>query len=289
MADRAIPVANPEVRFYRAQEDGTKEGGDQTEGAPVGRERLRRVLRNLAFALGAVLLGELLFHLVIAPAVRVREIRVDVDVAIDEAQVAAAIGGGAGMSFFYADTAEIASRLRAIPEVASVSVRKRFPATLDVSIVGRRPVAVLLVEERGITRPVVCDGEAFAFRAPRFPEDASLPVVSGVRVENYRHGILLPGEAHFVFEQLRALRLEAPDLSGVVSEVRIRPARMVGYELELYLVSVPIPILIGDRITADDVRRAVRMTELLRTEGILQNTEKLDLRGTHVVYTTREG
>lgn len=64
------------------------------------------------------------------------------DLTPDEVRAAAAIEPGSPLLVL--DTEEIADRVRQLPRVGSVEVRRSFPATIEIEVTERTPVAVVI-------------------------------------------------------------------------------------------------------------------------------------------------
>ncbi|MGY1747929.1 cell division protein FtsQ/DivIB [Modestobacter sp. SYSU DS0511] len=93
------------------------------------------VATGLVAAVAWLLLG--------SPVLAVQEVRVDGAVTLSPEQVVASAGIAEGTPLVRVDTAGAAERVGRLPPVASVEVTRGWPDTVVVTVVERRPVAVV--------------------------------------------------------------------------------------------------------------------------------------------------
>ncbi len=115
---------------------------------------------------------------------RLQAIELTPNPAVDEQRLVAICDIDLGGSLFDCDAGEIESKLDALPEVASASVRREFPGTLVVELRAREPKVWIAssrqgIEERDLKKGLLVDGGGVAFPCPpALAETASrLPVV----------------------------------------------------------------------------------------------------------------
>ena len=139
---------------------------DRERGAPVEvarparrrrrdspRDRRRR--RLLAAAAALVVMALAGWALWASPLLSVRTVRVDGATTLTADQVRTAAGVAEGTPLLRVDVDAAAARVARLPQVASVQVARGWPGSVVVTVVERRPVAV--VEEAG-TRSLVDAG-----------------------------------------------------------------------------------------------------------------------------------
>ena len=103
-----------------------------------------------------------------------------------------------------------------LPMVADAEVRRRLPATVEITVREVEPVAL-------VAGPELRAVDAAGWLVPLNPAGAALdlPLLAGVTV---KAGRLEPAEdAHRALEALIALRREAPELAQRVSQIERRP------------------------------------------------------------------
>lgn len=157
----------------------------------VARSRRRRVLTRLGLMTGAAALVWLVFF---SPLLAVREVKLSGAKHTSAAEVQGAAGLDSSDNLLLISSSEIAERLKTLPWVKSVTVDRKLPGTVKVSITERRAAAFLAVGDRHFT----LDRRARVLASGAVGE--GLPVLAGVLMEPPE-----PGE-----------RLESTELSGAL-------------------------------------------------------------------------
>ncbi|MGY1845084.1 cell division protein FtsQ/DivIB [Modestobacter sp. SYSU DS0875] len=147
-----------------------------------------------------------------SPVLAVQEVRVDGAVTLSPEQVVASAGIAEGTPLVRVDTVGAAERVGRLPPVASVEVTRGWPDTVVVTVVERRPVAVVsdagrrqLMDATGvvfdtITGPVPDGVVPLDVRTPG-PDDAATTAALGALTA-------LPGD---VRAQVTAVSATGPD------------------------------------------------------------------------------
>jgi cell division protein FtsQ len=114
------------------------------DGAPPGARRgpSRRLLLIAAAAV-VVLAALAVWLLAFSSVFGVRHVAVRGERTLSPAEVVAAAAVPDGTPLLRLNTAAVAARVRRLPEVASVSVRTRFPSTVDISVSERVAVGTV--------------------------------------------------------------------------------------------------------------------------------------------------
>jgi hypothetical protein len=115
---------------------------------------------------------------------RLQVIQLTPNPALDERRLVQIAGIDLKGSLFDCDVSEIQSRLRALPEVGSATVRREFPGTLIVEVVAREPHAWIASASQGILPRDLKNGllvnrAGFAFACPPalLSQAMELPVI----------------------------------------------------------------------------------------------------------------
>ncbi len=160
---------------------------------------------------------------------RLQAIEVTPNSAMDERRFVRLAGIDLNGGLFDCDATEIEKRLRALPEIASADVRRKYPDTLVVGIVAREPhvwVASISqgVPPRDLAKGLLVDRSGIAYPCPPGQREAALalPVIElGEGGEALRAGEPV---SHPEFD--RALRLHAelckaePEAAGWIDSIR---------------------------------------------------------------------
>ena len=256
-----------------------------------GRDRTRLVQRTLlalVIVLVVVFIGELAYHLLIAPRLTINAIDVSSDLGIPEEDLLAQAGVRIGTTYFQVDEAAIVERLQALPVVRDATAALVFPNRLEISATRRQPLACALVETPDGATTLVFDEEGVVFAIGADAGTANLPIISGLRFPSAEIGLQLPGVLVEFLESLRTLKLQSPELYGLFSEFRVVRKNDYVYEVVLYPMHYALPVRIGARIEASMVQYIVMMLDMLEREGRLGGAEELDFRTGEGVLRMRE-
>lgn len=246
----------------------------------------QRVLVIVIIALSLILAGELVYHLLIAPRLRIETISIESDLAMSDEELLSLAGLSTGAAFFSVDADAAAARLRQFPLVREAQVETTFPNRVSVSVARRRPLATALASTENGTVPLVFDEEGVVFQIGVDAVD-NLPVVSGLRFTAVDLGIQLPALVVDFLTQLREIKLNSPELYGLFSEYRIVQKNDYAYEVVLYPVHYRLPVRIGTSIDADMIEYVMMMLDLLQKQNRIAALSELDFRSGEGVLRPR--
>lgn len=251
----------------------------------------KRVMLALSVAGGVLILiglGELIFHIAIAPRVRIERVILESDLPMTREDIFAIAGIRGDEHYFSFDAEAVQARLEAFPAVRSAQVQMGFPDTVRVSVTARTPLAVLLAGSSGGTA-VVVDQEGYVFEPFASPSEYGLPVLSGLRFENSPIGARLPEALHETLRDLEHLRLHSPAIASQLSELRISRRGEHEHELVLYTVNHRIPVRIGSHLDEELLKYVLMVLDVLRRdEGYESRITELDFRTGEVVFRLGE-
>lgn len=263
-----------------------QEGRRGRASSPAG-----RLLAIVIAVLALVLAGQLVFHLLIAPRLTLRNVVLRSDLSLTRDEVLALAGLEQGARYFSVDPQEVARRLAGYPAVAKAEVRKVFPDTLRINLQARRALAFLLFQGRdGSSLPLVTDRDGVVMRVGGEAAAFDLPLISGVELvgEEVQAGLQLPAGLKPLLEDLDRLGREAPELARLVSEVRLVPLAQERYELLVYPVAYRVRLRLGARLEASSLASALVILDLLEKQNLAGRVDELDLRSRDVVYRIKE-
>ncbi len=260
----------------------------------ASRPRAERFLgaaaRLLALAAGVCVLAAL-GALALPSLLRVTRFDVRGSACMTREEVLAAALLRPGEPFFSASPERAKAALESDPRVASAKVSRLFPNGLRVEVAERRPVASVLVEAGG-TQALACldaEGVAFALAGGSYPPAGALPVLSGLRIENFRPGARLPAELAAPLRALGEIASREPALAAAFSEIKISRSRYGEVELLLYPMRHRVPARTGPSPSASDLRSILLVLDVLGSRGMEAAVSELDFRAGTVVYRGKEG
>ena len=236
----------------------------------------------------AVLAGQGVFHLLLAPKLRISRIIVEGELPLDRGRLLS-IAGLEGRPQFVAVREETVRRnLEAWPGIKSAVVEKSFPDSLRIRAQARRPLAVAFAETGKGTLPLAFDEEGVVFSIGAAAADPALPVLSGIRFEGVRAGVRLPGMLEGLLRDLHALRTGAPAVFGSFSELRIVRKGEEAFEILLYPVHFRTPIRMEGALTEERCKMALMVLDVMSRENLLDKLEEIDFRTGDIIYRIRK-
>ncbi|MCX7031740.1 MAG: FtsQ-type POTRA domain-containing protein [Spirochaetes bacterium] len=281
-----------------------------------------RALRRAAVVLAALGAAWLVARVATGPLLAVRHVLVAGESPLPEAEVLAAAGIRTGEPLVGLDPEGVRARLEALPLVRRAEVRVLFPGTVRLTLVRREAVALVVAESGGRSLPALVDADGTIFAMARRPEEADLPVLSGIRLGEAGIGSSLGAGSASLLADLALLRERSPALFRAVSEVRLESTVPVGSaegtaagtaegtaagtaegaagaaarategfagpEFLLYLVSSPVPVRARGSLDERLLQYSLMAQDLLSNQGILDDIQELDFRGGEVVYRMKE-
>ncbi len=277
---RAIGRGEPVAK--RAGGRPPRFGGASADGAERG---LQTFLAMLIVALVAVSAAGLLM----APAMRARTVEVQGAPASLAAELAALAGLEGEPWLFSVDLGAVEAAVAAHPRVRTVRAERRLPSAVALSVELRSGVALALGELEGRTRAFLVDAEGVVFGEADGREAATLPIVSGLRFEDFRYGVRLPAETLPVLEALEALEKDSPELLAALSELRLVRRASGAFELLVYTMDYSTPARTGAALSGDLLRSILLVLDVIEARGDADPEGELDFRTGTVVYRTKGG
>lgn len=258
-------------------------GGHLAENSPVDLKTV--FLKVIVGILALFLVLEIAFYLVYVPAsseVRL-ELRGAHSLGLDEL---CAIAGVTGTEkWFRFDTALTASRLAANPLFESVSVSRKFPDTIVVSVVEREAIAVSYGTKDGRTVPIEIDRNGVAFRIGSVPAASDLPLITGPQFDNPVAGQRLNPALRPLLSQIEALEKEKPALLSSLSEIKVVEKPYGGYDLVLYPVHASVRVRTDKALNEDAIQYMMLVLDVI---GELKlDIDEIDIRAGTVAYKVK--
>jgi hypothetical protein len=280
------PAPYPNAAPLGAPSGGSSAAGGGERGRAAGR-RADRALSAFMIAAGAVAAAALVVALV-PSTMRITRFDVAGASSMTEEEVLAAALVRPGEPYLSVKTARVRAALEADPRVLSAAVSKSMPNRLKLSIVERAAVATAVAELGGRAAAVKIDAEGVAFAVASATEASALPVLSGLRFEDFRLGARLPAGLRPLLSSLGKIRAEEPRLLSAFSEIRVVRRAAGDPELILYPLGWKIPVRSGSALDAQSLRSMILVLDVLGTKGIASSVAELDFRSGTVVYRGKE-
>ena len=244
-------------------------------------------VKIFAAIFGILLLCELCVYFFIVPCLDKVEISWSGLSSYTKESLAGVISPCSSKKFMNFSASEAKSLLMSVPGVESVQVAKRFPNKVYIHVSERKPVAMTFVSNNGRTMPVEIDknGVLFSGTANSANYDSSLPLISGIPVENIPEGMRIPQKYRALMEQIDSIRSLSQNYFAAVSEIHVIPKEYGNYELVLYPIHSRTRILTGRQLNEESLQ--YMMVALDVVNALEPDVEEIDLRYGSVTYRTK--
>jgi cell division protein FtsQ len=242
--------------------------------------------------LSVVLVFELVFHLLVAPKMLVRNIQITSDslLSLDDTSLLAIAELDKSIYYFDLETDAIATRLESYPLIKQARVEKAFPDTLKIYVTGRRPLGIALAaaETTGEGRftPVAFDDDGVIFQIGSSIENFDLPIISGLTFANVRLGQRIARPLTGFLSDLQRLRSAESELFNLISEVKFVKKNQTSFEVVLFLKDYPVRVLLGTTLDADLMKRIVLVLDVFSRKGF-DDIREIDFRTEEIVMRVK--
>ena len=244
-------------------------------------------VKIFAAIFGILLICELCVYFFVVPCLDTVEISWSGLSSYSKESMNGVISSCMGKKFMNFSTNEAKSLVMSVPGVESVQISKRFPNKVYIHVSERKPVAMTFVSNGGRTIPVEIDknGVLFYGTANSANSDTSLPLISGIPVENIPEGMRIPQKYRALMEQIDTIRSLSQNYFAAVSEIHVIPKEYGNYELVLYPIHSKTRILTGRQLKEEDLQ--YMMVALDVVNALEPDVEEIDLRYGSVTYRTK--
>lgn len=275
----AIPNSLPPVD---EQSPDPKAGAKARARPGAGHGNLLRVIVSAVIGiLILVLIGQIIFHFFIAPRIALRRVNLDSDLDIALEQVKELGGIRVGELFYLISEQDIQARLRSHHDVKTATVQRVFPDTLTVVLRGRRPLGLLMVNYEGIRLPALIDEEGVVYRVGYNITEWDLPVIQGVKFDDFELGSKVDESYLLMLQDIRALA--GDDLLRAFSEFGIEEVYEGVYEWLLIPVHMPVRVRTSPGLDREEGLHILKVLDVLKQRG-LEGIAEIDFRAGDVVY-----
>ena len=171
--------------------------------------------------------------------------------------------------------------------IERVSVDKRFPDKIFISVKERAPVAKTILSVNGVSKSVQIDENCvlFSIQSDSILQDSSVPLISGLPIENLQEGMRLPAKYRVLMEQISAIRNLSQKYFAAISEIQVVPKEYGNYELVLYPTQAKVRVLTDRSLTEDALKYMMVVLDVVNS--IEPDVVEVDLRYDSLSYRCR--
>lgn len=191
-------------------------------------------------------------------------------------------------TFLAFSSSEAKSLLTSVPGIEDAEISKRFPNKVFITVKEREPVAMTFVQmgDRTVSVQIDKNGVLFAENGNTAKVDRTIPLISGIPVENIPEGMRIPQKYRALMEQIAQIQTLSQKYFAAISEIQVVPKEYGNYELVLYPIHSRTRILTGRQLNEEALQ--YMMVALDVVNSLEPNVAEIDLRYGSVSYTTRD-
>lgn len=191
-------------------------------------------------------------------------------------------------SFLAFNSSEAKSLISTVSGVEDATIEKRFPNKVFIKITEREPVAMTFVQmgDRTVSVQIDKNGVLFAANGNTAKVDRTIPLISGIPVENIPEGMRIPQKYRALMEQIAEIQTLSQKYFAAISEIQVIPKEYGNYELVLYPIHSRTRIKTGRQLNEETLQ--YMMVALDVVNSLEPNVAEIDLRYGSVSYTTRD-
>ncbi|MDR2484339.1 MAG: FtsQ-type POTRA domain-containing protein [Treponema sp.] len=265
--------------------------GQKMETSASGNSsKIEKVLRWVIIVALIILGGELVVILAVNPCLPLSKVEVMGMPELDKEAVLEKAGITGKSSYISVNPRTTERRLKTFLEVESVKVSKRFPDSVRITLEGRKAIAMSFGMIDGKVYPVFFDKQGLVFMIgtedTKAPPPFSIPIISGLMPEQPFLGMRLPAMFNTLLSDLEMIRISAPELLAVISEIRVNRNVFDGYDLILYPVHNRVRIRLGTELNENMLRYVMLVVDVCVARGA--KIEEIDFRTGTASYTIKE-
>jgi cell division protein FtsQ len=242
----------------------------------------------LAITFSSIVIVYVLSVTVVLPRLQITRVIVQADFEMDREELLDLAGLGERTYYFDVDTGEIEDRLEAFPPIRSATVSREFPNAVVLGLDRRRPLLLALMQEDQGTTPMLIDETGTIFHAGETAAGYDVPVLSGVSFQGRVVGSTLPASMKSLLDSIYTLRVEAPELFGVISEIRVEAHRAGDLDVLLYFQGFGAPVRVGSTVDRETCTYALMVLDVLEQQEVAPSVRELDFRSGEIVYRMKE-
>ncbi|MBQ0039574.1 MAG: FtsQ-type POTRA domain-containing protein [Treponema sp.] len=263
------------------------DNGNRPAAKEPAKDKKLVALKAIVIILGAFLVLEALLYSFILPVFSAPEVTFSGLNYLTKADIKEKLAELDGTTWTGFSTEKAVSLLSTISCVENVSVDKHFPNVISIKIKERVPVAKSIICQNGSSKSIQIDenGILFSVDSASVATDYSVPLVSGLPVDNLQEGMRLPAKYRVLMDQISDIRKLPRKYFAAVSEIQVVPKEYGNYELALYPSQAKVKVLTDRNLNEDALQYMMVVLDVVNS--IEPDVSEIDLRYGAVSYRRR--
>ena len=266
---------------YSAVMEGRKNNYSKTRDSKLA------LLKLIALLMTVLVLVAVVVNLVVLPTLVPVKINISGLNTITVEQVQEKVDEMQASTWIKFDAARAVGVISSISCVERVSVDKRFPDKVYIRVKEREPVAKAIVPVNGRLETIQIDqnGVLFNSSASGIAKDSSVPLISGLPLQEVQDGMRLPVKYRSLMEQIARIRSLPQKYFAAISEIQVVSTEYGNYELVLYPIHTHVKVLTDRSLSEDSLKYMMVVLDVVNS--IDPNVGVIDLRYGAVSYRRR--
>lgn len=176
------------------------------------------------------------------------------------------------------DVEQANSLISSDADIESVTVEKKFPDKVFITVVEREPVAVTFVSVQNDTVAMQIDENGVIFKGKNCGEIDSnkIPIISGLPIEYLAQGMRIPSKYRPLIEQIKKISNSPHNYFAGISEICVQPKEFGNYELALIPSQSRVKVLTDRSLNENDLGQMAVVLDVINQLGT--NVSEIDLR-----------
>lgn len=243
-----------------------------------------KVLKILFTVLLSLLLLEMMVYIFVIPCLGNVRIKLTGLETISDREIISLCREEFDKNYLKFDKEAVCTLIANLPSVEKVSVQKVFPDKVYINIVERTPVALTFLNDSEKTVPVQIDkdGMLFPVKSPDFQADKTVPIVSGIPLENRSAGMKIPAEYTILIDRIAEIQEKNREYFTALSEIHVVPGKYGNFELLLFPIDSKLRVF-ADRIFTVETLKKMMVT-LDAVSSLNSSDSVIDLRYGSISY-----
>lgn len=249
-----------------------------------------KVIKILFWVLLAFIICEFVGVKVIAPLFKSPKVTISGNSVYSAEEIAKMILPLDSTNLFSFDCDAAASLISAQDGIETVQVYKKIPDKIFIEVTEREPVALMFLEQDGVTSAVQIDksGKLFLEHGGMKVDKSRLPIISGLPVEYMAGGMRIPSKYRSLLERIYKLQQdELQNFFTGISEICVVSNDTGNYELEIIPAHSKIKVLADRSLNEEAIRYMMLLIDIV--DQLNTDATEIDLRYGSVSYRTVGG
>lgn len=237
-----------------------------------------KIIKIIFVVLCLLLAGEFIYYKLIMPGFSNPKIVISGQKNYTAQDIGQMLLPMSGLNWHNFDVEQANSLISSDADIESVTVEKKFPDKVFITVVEREPVAVTFVSVQNDTVAMQIDENGVIFKGKNCGEIDSnkIPIISGLPIEYLAQGMRIPSKYRPLIEQIKKISNSPHNYFAGISEICVQPKEFGNYELALIPSQSRVKVLTDRSLNENDLGQMAVVLDVINQLGT--NVSEIDLR-----------